>query len=372
MCLQQIYFNERNEQYMNERHFFLGASSPDGFVSAVNDIISDSDNTIFILKGTAGSGKSTLMKKIAAAFSDCSTDIFHCSADPFSLDAVYIADKKAFILDGTSPHCYDPKYPKAVDTIIDLGAFIDPSILRKEKKAVISLTDTYSTYHTRCRYCLCAISSILTDICSCASELINKNKLNSFIIRTVRRMIPRKNEYSDKGRIVTRQLSAATMNGYSTYIPEKYSIYLLSDDNIAAASAFLASLTAYAQTKGYDCFVSTCLLSNDRYYEHVIIPELKLAFLTSSFFNDLEIESPKKVIRFNRFYSSDSSDNAVSIKKRIKFGKKAVNELLKEIFSELRSAKAIHDKIEDYYKSAVDFDSLNRTAYRLISEIKSL
>ena len=38
----------------------------------------------------------------------------------------------------------------------------------------------------------------------------------------------------------------------------------------------------------------------------------------------------------------------------------------------LKAAKEIHDRIEDYYISAADFDSLNRLTYKLISEIKSL
>ena len=44
---------------MNE-HYFLGSSSPCGFVTPIKELLGDTDNTVYLLKGTAGCGKSTL------------------------------------------------------------------------------------------------------------------------------------------------------------------------------------------------------------------------------------------------------------------------------------------------------------------------
>ena len=38
---------------MNE-HYFLGSSSPCGFVTPIKELLSDTDNTVYLLKGTAG------------------------------------------------------------------------------------------------------------------------------------------------------------------------------------------------------------------------------------------------------------------------------------------------------------------------------
>lgn len=356
---------------MNTEHYFLGGSAPNGFQNAVDDIINDTENCTFILKGTAGSGKSTLMKKISAAFQDCDPVLFHCSSDPESLDGVYIKQKKVFILDGTSPHCFDPKYPKAVETIIDLGEYISGNRLREEREKIISLTDRYSVYHKRCRCCLSAISSVLTDIMSGAGGFINVPKLQGFTERTIHRLIPKRTSSSD-GRILFRQLSAATMSGYATYVPDSFKLYVLMDDTCAAASYFLKKAADAAISGGYDVYVSRCLISSEGFYEHIIIPELSLAFITSTFWNCVQTDNPKKLIRFKRFYTTSHDNEYSRYKSRLSFGKKAVRSLIEEISHELTSAKALHDSIEEYYVKAADFDGINRLSLKLISLIKGL
>ncbi|MGN1101276.1 MAG: ATPase, partial [Huintestinicola sp.] len=149
---------------MSHEHYFLGSSTPSGFATPIGEMLRDTDNTVYIFKGTAGSGKSTLMKKISEAFTDKPQEIYHCSADPYSLDAVYLPESKALIIDGTAPHCIDPVYPKAVESIVDLGTYIETSKLRSAKNEIIELTDEYSGCHKRCRLCLGAVSSVIEDI----------------------------------------------------------------------------------------------------------------------------------------------------------------------------------------------------------------
>lgn len=350
-----------------KEHYFLGSSAPGGFVTPAGALLADTDNTVYILKGTAGSGKSTLMKKISSAFEDSPQEIFHCSSDPDSLDAVFIKDKKAVIIDGTAPHCFDPEYPKAVQSIIDLGAFLDGGKLRREKDEIIALTDECASFHKRCRMCLSAVSSVISDIMSASSETLDLEKLSAFTLRTSKRLIPKKSDNQTKGRIIGRQLSAITMDGYKTYIPENGDIYLLSDSSGAGSDIFLRDICDIAVKKGFDVILSRCPLSPDRFYEHLIIPELNIVFLTSSFINGIQISGTKKVINFKRFYNP-----AQTAKQRIRFGQKAASELLSEASSAMKSAKAVHDKLEEHYISAADFDSLNRLSYKLISEIKSL
>ena len=83
-------------------------------------------------------------------------------------------------------------------------------------------------------------------------------------------------------------------------------------------------------------------------------------------------DCPKKIINMRRFYKKGVFRDDPRLKHRLKFGKKAVSVILGEAASELTSAKALHDKIEEYYIAAADFDSLNRLSYKIISEIKSI
>lgn len=356
---------------MSQETYFLGSSTPSGFVSAIEPLLNDTSITTYILKGTAGSGKSTLMKKISQAFADSPQEIYRCSADPDSLDAVYIKDKQAFIMDGTAPHCADPKYPIAVQSIIDLGEYLESSRLRANKEKIISMTDEYGGFHRRCRLCLSAISSVVTDIISAASEAVDREKLSAFTVRTSKRLIPKK-AGGGVGKKLSRQLSAVTMNGYSTYIPEKSRIYLLSDSSIAGSDIFLRDIADTIIKKGYDVIISECLICSEKFFEHLIVPELDIAFITSNCLNGIRLDSPKKVINFRRFYSKEILTSQPGIRQRIRFGKKAAAELIKEASSALTEAKQLHDRIEEFYIDAADFDALNRLSYKLISEIRSL
>ena len=69
------------------RHFFFGTNTPDGFFSYLSHIAQAGERTI-CLKGASGCGKSTFMRRTAAAFEarDCKTEYFFCSNDPGSLD----------------------------------------------------------------------------------------------------------------------------------------------------------------------------------------------------------------------------------------------------------------------------------------------
>ena len=70
-----------------------------------------------------GTGKSTLLKKIAKEF--CEIDdvcIYYCSSDPNSLDAVILKKAKVIIVDGTAPHTFDPVYP-GVSQIIRITSY---------------------------------------------------------------------------------------------------------------------------------------------------------------------------------------------------------------------------------------------------------
>lgn len=87
--------------------FYVSANSPYGFFSYFEDIIHlKTRNRMYILKGGPGVGKSTLLKKVAAALSSegHSVELIPCSSDPASLDGVIVDDLHTILIDGTAPH----------------------------------------------------------------------------------------------------------------------------------------------------------------------------------------------------------------------------------------------------------------------------
>jgi hypothetical protein len=101
------------------RHRFLGAATPKGAVDYVPNLTEEIPKRYFI-KGRPGSGKSTMLKKLAAAAEARGVDVevYHCGFDPHSLDMVICRELGIAIFDSTAPHEYFPS--RDGDEIIDM------------------------------------------------------------------------------------------------------------------------------------------------------------------------------------------------------------------------------------------------------------
>ena len=124
---------------------FPGNNSAEGFYSFYESGLSAMDH-VYILKGGPGTGKSSFMRHLGEAFRDRGfyIELWQCSSDNDSLDGVLIPAYKTAVVDGTAPHTLDPVYPGAREEILNLGEFWKNNALRKEKDAIVSLTDRIS------------------------------------------------------------------------------------------------------------------------------------------------------------------------------------------------------------------------------------
>lgn len=344
--------------------YFLGGMTSEGFKTDFNETIYSEDKFTYILKGGPGTGKSTIMKKVAETFSDTDDiDLYYCSSDEKSLDAVVLNKKGIIVVDGTSPHTFDPIYPGIKQTIIHLGDFWNTETLKKNEENIILTTKENSEWHKRCRRYITALSSINSDIYSIGLSALDKNKLSGFIERFVKKNIPDKK--STAGKVSFRKSSVMTQNGYiSQEIPYKNKFFLC--DGLFAGSDFmLRKLEKCIIGRGYDIIISKCELCNNVLYEHIAIPELDMALISSTPLNKTEPNATK--INFSRFYFN----NKVSEKKeRLNFSKKALSNMSDEAAECIKKAKGIHDELEKFYVSAIDFEKINKLTDKLIKEIK--
>ena len=86
--------------------FFLGATTPAGFKGYFEPLRREPGMQMLLIKSGPGCGKSTLMKRVAAAAEErgFQVEYIRCSGDPDSLDAILLPEKKTAIVDGTAPH----------------------------------------------------------------------------------------------------------------------------------------------------------------------------------------------------------------------------------------------------------------------------
>ena len=138
------------------------------------------------------------------------------------------------------------------------------------------------------------------------------------------------------------------------------------DPYFAGADVFLQKISEVAVSRGYDIIISENNLFQEPVFEHILIPEAGIAFISSTYLTDITKEDSKH-INFGRFYYKDIIS---SKKQRIDFSKKAAAELLSEGAASLLNAKKVHDIIEEYYIKAIDFKKINSITNKLIADIK--
>ncbi|MFD1019762.1 hypothetical protein [Thalassobacillus hwangdonensis] len=136
------------EKSATVKHRFFGASTPAGVVDYIPNLTDDLKKRYFI-KGRAGTGKSTLLKKIAAAGEALGLDveIYHCGFDPDSLDMVVVRELGFCIFDSTDPHEYFPD--KDSDEVVDLyERTVEPDTDERYDTAIKILNRSYK-YHMK-------------------------------------------------------------------------------------------------------------------------------------------------------------------------------------------------------------------------------
>ncbi|AXF56255.1 PRK06851 family protein [Salicibibacter kimchii] len=135
--------NAEIEQELTIKHRFFGAATPKGPVHFYNNLTEEAGKR-YIVKGRAGSGKSTMMKKIGthAETHGYGVEYYYCAFDPESIDMVIIPGLETAILDGTDPHEFDPN--RENDEVVDMFIrCMDPSI---EVEMADAIHETETSY----------------------------------------------------------------------------------------------------------------------------------------------------------------------------------------------------------------------------------
>ena len=351
---------------------FLGANTPQGFVSFFDELYNPYENcTPYIIKGGPGSGKSTLMKKVA---SECGrrgygVEKVYCSSDPDSLDGIIVPDLGISIADGTSPHLLEPKFPGACENIINTGEFWDKNKLREKADEIRTLTLENSIHHRRSVKYLSAVGSIADENIRIGARYTDMDKIENFAIRFAMRELPRKKN-SRLGTRKKRFISALTPKGevfLDSGIKALASRIIAIDDEYTAVSSTLADrIGEMAIRNGYDVIFCYCPLKPRMTSEHIIIPEKNLALITvrSPHKTDIEFD---RIIHSRRFLYEGINGHM----SYLRFNRRLMRELTDEAINALKDAKATHDKLEKIYVDAMDFESLGRYLDKLCEEIFS-
>ncbi|MBO4694016.1 MAG: hypothetical protein J5659_06485 [Clostridia bacterium] len=348
--------------------FFLGANSADGFVSHFSDSYIPGSWQAYIIKGGPGSGKSSFMKYIAAKATDKGYTVIltPCSSDPDSLDGVIIEELKTVILDGTAPHIVEPRLPGACENIINLGQFWDSEKLFDNAETIMKTAEQNSRLHKTVSAYLSAAGELIFDNLKLSRICTDRARTIRFAKRLAKKYLPERQ--NGKGEEFIRFIGGTTPKGivaFSKTVTDFYKNIIVIDDKYgAAANEIMKYLRGAAKQKGYDIITLKNPFLPYELTDHILIPELSLAFVTENEFIKFDVDT-------RRIHSRRFADNKAlkAYRARMLFNRRVSRELLLGAVSNLKRAKEVHDELEKYYINAMDFKSLTEFAMGFAKEI---
>lgn len=352
----------------DERAFFAAANSGEGFKSFYGEIFSPERLLRrYLIKGGAGSGKSTLMRRVSeyASRRGHRVEYYYCSSDYTSLDGIII-DGRVALVDSTAPHIIEPELAGAADEIVDTGLFWDSRRLAEQRGEIASLSNKkHECYRAAYRY-LGAAMAVDKRSRELMYPYIRHEKLRRAAARALS-SIPDGTAYSLKVGI----RSSVGMKGrYSLYTYEREAerLFVVSD-TYRSGGLFISALINEAARKRCKVRVS---------YDPVC-PDLPDAlFFEESgdcFVVDTGIVSAEgeKKINMKRFFELPySSAAASSIKAEFKCDRRLYDCLMNCACERLADAAKAHFELEKIYGECMDFEAEGRYCSSLAESIADM
>lgn len=308
---------------MKERNYFCASNTGNGFVNCFDSIM-DVNRPYFryVIKGGSGTGKSTFMKNMGKYFSDKCEKIeyFYCSSDVKSLDGINLVNENISIVDGTSPHVIDALAPMVCDKIINVGEFISCDVAKHSAEILNIISEKKKTYNNLYRY-LNASKNIYEIIKFNEAKFSEKEKIEYY-----------NRLYSFKrGKLKSERklfIHCLNDNGFIDFIEKnKYS-------NIKKIKLNL-----------YDYTIFINELKNELLKNNNSITTFYNSLNPDDVFAILINDSDELIIKDYDYLDKDNAN--------------LLDKLIKKAGNELKNAKKLHKKLEEFYIANVNFGGID-------------
>jgi hypothetical protein len=329
------------------RRYFASANTVGGFVSYYDDVFGDC-RSVYIIKGGSGTGKSRLMKEVGARAEKLGREVeyFHCSFDPSSVDGIIINGKTA-IVDGTSPHTYDPTLPGARENIINLGAFLRVDKLKRNEKKLFELLKEKKNCFDMAYSYLSAVQGLENAKAKTLQKYINRDKIKAIAEETIENA-----ERVDNARKKVRSISAIGKNGIAVLgdLSHEAKRIMMLNDKYGVGYTCLEAIISEATRRSIPITVSYSPIFKHR-PDSLIVGDLAVVLNSKSTDNYLVSE-----------LSDDDENELLSLQNMCE-------EMEQNATRWFQNAAENHFSIEEIYTSAMDFDKKDKFTQKLINAL---
>ncbi len=346
------------------KNYFLGGNTSKGFFSYYDNLIDKAEaNHMYVIKGGPGTGKSSMMKKVAQWAEDkgLTVDYIHCSSDPSSLDGILINEIKTAMVDGTAPHIVDPKYPGCCGEIINMGDCWNVAAIRENRTEIIFYADSIKEYFAQAYNYLEAAGALyrnMAEVCRKCAVMTTERDIAENILESE----AKKHSISGRGKVRKLFASAITPIGVVSYadtLAAKKTYVIKCGMNLAGSNMMDMIAQGFAK-KYYDIECYYDPLMPDMRIEHICVPESGVSILSDN------------------MYSKVTSENIIDISGMLKCEEKAAekfaetDEMVGKAVRVIEKAKNMHDELEKCYVPNMNFDMAEEKFLKVISELERL
>ncbi len=186
----QLLLGERSlSKKGSARHMYFGAATPKGAVDHIQTLTAELEKRYFI-KGRPGSGKSTMLKKLASQAEQRGyhVDVYHCGFDPNSLDMLVIPERSVAIFDSTAPHEYFPS--RSGDEIVDMyERTITPGTDEKYAAEIADIKERYSFKMKQATGYLAEAKELRDELFAIYSQSTDSKQLEGIVQHTLTEIV---------------------------------------------------------------------------------------------------------------------------------------------------------------------------------------
>ena len=345
-----------------ERAYFAASNSRAGFHSYYEACFRHKVDRLFFIKGGPGTGKSTLMRRVARCGEarGYRAEYYYCSSDADSLDAILLYGEQGSIglLDATAPHAMEPVLPGAEEEIIDLGQFWREGVLAARRQEIATLNRAKSNgYRAAYRYLAGAgeVSDVLRDA---VAPCVDQGKLT----RTVDRLLRGTAKCGKgQGNVSIGLCESVGMKGrvrLDTYLQLGERICLI-EDHVDIAYLVTHKLGEKAAERGLNVRISYHPILPDR-IDALLLEDSKTVFLVCEADQTERLRAAvphSRVIRARHLIEP-------SVMRQKREGIRQIFRLREALIGgaqdELGKVAKAHFELEKIYSAAMDFDAKER------------
>lgn len=339
---------------MSIRHYFAGGNTPLGFYSYYDEVLPPdiAQRTVYI-KGGPGTGKSTLMKKLGAAWAEqgCEVEFLHCSGDPGSLDGVVCREHGFSVVDGTAPHAQDPKLLGAVDELFDPGRFMDGAAVRPYRERLLELNAAKKACYARAYRYLSMAGTLFSGVVELQAKVLPENAVDYETETLIQKLFSDRPMTEKRGRLRHAFANAVTplgVMGYFDTLFEGYQVYSIRTENAVGVDSMLKRIAVGALARGISV-QAYCSPLFPKQYEHLVLTDLGIAVTSAK-----GVACTETIDLLQHADQQQWEQTLRTVRQDLQL----FDLLIERTVSALRAAKEEHARLEELLTPSMDFEGM--------------